>query len=45
MRRAIRKHLGDFIALAALIAVGIGVSVYIVSQQESRSYFPLVARR
>jgi phospholipid/cholesterol/gamma-HCH transport system substrate-binding protein len=44
VRRAIGKHLGDFIALAILFAIGVGVTVYIVSQQESRSYFPLVEK-
>lgn len=44
MTRAIRKHLGDFIALAVLFAIGVGVTVYIVSQQESRGYFPLVEK-
>jgi phospholipid/cholesterol/gamma-HCH transport system substrate-binding protein len=41
---AIRKHLGDFIALTVLFAIGVGVTVYIVSQQSSRSYFPLVEK-
>src|SRR5204862_6405988 len=40
--RAIRKHLGDFIALAALFIIGIAVVTYIISQQESRPYFPLI---
>ena len=40
MTRAIRKHLGDFIALAALFAIGIGVSGYILAQQRLR--FPFV---
>ena len=42
MTRAIRKHLGDFIALAALFIIGIAVVTYIISQQESRPYFPLI---
>ncbi|MEA2396820.1 MAG: phospholipid/cholesterol/gamma-HCH transport system substrate-binding protein, partial [Thermoleophilaceae bacterium] len=41
---AIRKHLSDFIALAILFAIGVGVTVYIVSQQESRGYFPFVEK-
>ncbi len=40
MMRAIRKHLRDFVALAALAAVGIGTGVYILSEQGFR--FPLV---
>ncbi|HEX8075715.1 MAG TPA: MlaD family protein, partial [Thermoleophilaceae bacterium] len=44
MRRAIRKHLGDFVALTVLFLIGVGVAVYIVSQQESRGYFPLVEK-
>ena len=42
MTRVIRKHLRDFLALTALIVVGIGVGVYIISQQEARPYFPIV---
>jgi phospholipid/cholesterol/gamma-HCH transport system substrate-binding protein len=41
---AIRKHLGDFIALALLFAVGVFAAVYIVSQQESRGSFPLIEK-
>ncbi|MBV9214362.1 MAG: MCE family protein [Actinobacteria bacterium] len=44
MTRAIRKHLGDFIALAALFAISIAVTAYIVSQQESRPYFPFIEK-
>jgi phospholipid/cholesterol/gamma-HCH transport system substrate-binding protein len=39
---AIRKHLSDFVALAVIFAISIGVTVYIVSQQESRGTFPLI---
>ena len=44
MTRAIRKHLGDFVALAVLITISIGVAAYIISQQESRGYFPLIEK-
>src|SRR5439155_19198183 len=39
---AIRKHLGDFIALTVIFAIAIGVTAYIISQQESRGTFPIV---
>jgi phospholipid/cholesterol/gamma-HCH transport system substrate-binding protein len=44
VRTAIRKHLSDFIALAILVAIAIGVTGYILSQQESRGYFPLIEK-
>ena len=44
MTRAIRKHLSDFIALAILIVIAIGVTAYILSQQESRGYIPLIEK-
>jgi phospholipid/cholesterol/gamma-HCH transport system substrate-binding protein len=40
--RIIRKHLRDFIAVGVLALIGVGVAVYIISQQEARPYFPLV---
>jgi phospholipid/cholesterol/gamma-HCH transport system substrate-binding protein len=40
--RIIRKHLRDFIAVGVLMLIGVGVGVYIISQQEARPYFPLV---
>jgi phospholipid/cholesterol/gamma-HCH transport system substrate-binding protein len=42
--RIIRKHLGDFIAVLALILIGVGVAAYIVSQQEARPYFPVIEK-
>src|SRR5207244_96199 len=42
--KAIRKHLSDFVALGVLTAIAIGVTAYIVSQQESRGYFPIVEK-
>ncbi len=42
MTTAIRKHLGDFIALTVIFAIAIGVTAYIISQQESRGTFPIV---
>src|SRR3954468_9646967 len=44
MRTAIRKHLGDFVAIAGLFAIGLGVTAYIVSQQASRPAFPLIEK-
>jgi phospholipid/cholesterol/gamma-HCH transport system substrate-binding protein len=40
MKRAIRNHLRDVIALAALLIVGVGVGAYILDNQRMR--FPLV---
>jgi phospholipid/cholesterol/gamma-HCH transport system substrate-binding protein len=40
VRLAIRKHLREVFAVAALVALGLGVAVYILSQQALR--FPLV---
>ena len=34
MRRAIREHLSDFIAVVALLVVGLAVTGYILSQQQ-----------
>jgi len=39
---AIRKHLGDFIAMAILIVISLGIGGYILSQQESRPKLPLI---
>jgi phospholipid/cholesterol/gamma-HCH transport system substrate-binding protein len=39
---AVRKHLGDFIALAVLIIIALGVGGYILSQQEGRPKIPLL---
>jgi phospholipid/cholesterol/gamma-HCH transport system substrate-binding protein len=44
MRTAIRKHLGDFVAIAVLFAIGLGVTAYIISQQASRGTFPLIEK-
>jgi phospholipid/cholesterol/gamma-HCH transport system substrate-binding protein len=44
VRTAIRKHLGDFVAIAVLFTIGIGVTFYIVSQQSSRGTFPLIEK-
>jgi phospholipid/cholesterol/gamma-HCH transport system substrate-binding protein len=40
VRRAIRKHLGDFLALIALVLLATGITVYILENQRFR--FPLV---
>ena len=42
MTRAIKKHLGDFIALAVLFLIAIGVSGYIIANQDARPRIPLV---
>ncbi|MEA2144209.1 MAG: phospholipid/cholesterol/gamma-HCH transport system substrate-binding protein [Solirubrobacteraceae bacterium] len=39
---AIRKHLGDFIALTLLAVIALGVGAYIMSQQESRPRVPFL---
>jgi phospholipid/cholesterol/gamma-HCH transport system substrate-binding protein len=44
VRTAIRKHLSDFIAIAILFAIGIGVTAYVVSQQASRGTFPVIEK-
>ena len=40
MTRAIRNHLGDFVAIILLLAVGLGTTAYILSNQ--RFQFPFV---
>ena len=40
MRSAIRKHLADFVAVVALVALGAGVAAYILGNQRLR--FPFV---
>ena len=45
MTSAIRKHLGDFVALAILFVIGIGVTAYVISQQASRGTFPLIEKK
>ena len=42
---AIRKHLGDFVALAVLILVAMGTLGYILSQQEGRPKVPLLEEK
>jgi phospholipid/cholesterol/gamma-HCH transport system substrate-binding protein len=42
---AIRKHLGDFVALAVLALIGVGTAAYIISQQESRPHIPLLEEK
>lgn len=43
MRTAIRKHLGDFVALTFLFVIGLGTAGYILTQQRLR--FPLVQEK
>jgi phospholipid/cholesterol/gamma-HCH transport system substrate-binding protein len=40
MRRTLRKHLGDFLAILALLVLGLGVAGYILSNERLR--FPLI---
>ena len=40
MRHAIRKHLRDFVAVLALVAVGVGVGGYLLANQRLR--FPII---
>jgi phospholipid/cholesterol/gamma-HCH transport system substrate-binding protein len=40
VRRAIRDHLRDFIAIVGIVAVGVGITAYILSNQRLR--FPLI---
>jgi phospholipid/cholesterol/gamma-HCH transport system substrate-binding protein len=43
VRRAVRKHLGDFLAILALAAVAVGVGAYILANERFR--FPLVGTK
>ncbi len=43
MRTAIRKHLGDFLAILVLFLIGVGVAGYILEQQRLR--FPLIEEK
>jgi phospholipid/cholesterol/gamma-HCH transport system substrate-binding protein len=42
MRTAIRKHIGDFLAVLVLVVIAIGVAGYIVLNQESRPTLPFI---
>jgi phospholipid/cholesterol/gamma-HCH transport system substrate-binding protein len=39
---AIRKHLGDFIALLVLLLIALGVSAYIIANQDARPRIPFL---
>jgi phospholipid/cholesterol/gamma-HCH transport system substrate-binding protein len=39
---AIRKHLGDFVALLALFLIAIGISAYIIANQDARPRIPFI---
>jgi phospholipid/cholesterol/gamma-HCH transport system substrate-binding protein len=43
--RAIRKHFADFVALTIVFLIAIGTAAYIVSQQASRPFFPLIEEK
>ena len=42
MTRAIRKHLGDFIALVVLFVISLGVTAYIIANQDARPRIPFI---
>ncbi len=42
MKRAISKHLGDFVALLVLFLIAIGVSGYIIANQDARPRIPFI---
>jgi phospholipid/cholesterol/gamma-HCH transport system substrate-binding protein len=42
VRTAIRKHLGDFISLLVLFLIAIGISGYIIANQDARPRIPLL---
>jgi phospholipid/cholesterol/gamma-HCH transport system substrate-binding protein len=42
MTTAIRKHLGDFIALLVLFLIAIGISGYIIANQDARPRIPIL---
>jgi phospholipid/cholesterol/gamma-HCH transport system substrate-binding protein len=42
VRTAISKHLGDFVALLVLFLIAIGVSGYIIANQDARPRIPLL---
>ena len=42
MTHAIRKHIGDFIAIIALVAIGLGTAGYILVNQAARPVIPFV---
>jgi phospholipid/cholesterol/gamma-HCH transport system substrate-binding protein len=42
VKRAIGKHLGDFVALLVLFLIAIGVSGYIIANQDARPRIPFV---
>jgi phospholipid/cholesterol/gamma-HCH transport system substrate-binding protein len=42
VKRAIGKHLGDFVALLVLFLIAIGISGYIIANQDARPRIPFV---
>jgi phospholipid/cholesterol/gamma-HCH transport system substrate-binding protein len=42
VRRAIGKHLGDFVALLVLFVIAMGISGYIIANQDARPRIPFV---
>ena len=45
MTRAIRKHIGDFAAIMALVAIGLGATGYIIVNQAARPNIPLLEEK
>ncbi len=42
MTRAIKKHIGDFAAIVALVAIAIGATGYIILNQDARPSLPFI---
>src|SRR5215217_6536689 len=42
MTRAIRKHAGDFVALIVLFVIAIGITAFIIYNQDARPAIPLI---
>ena len=42
MSTAIRKHIGDFLAVLVLVVIALGVAGYIVLNQASRPRLPFI---
>ena len=44
MTTAIKKHLVDFLAIVGLLVLGVGIALYILSQQDVRFPPPTFSR-
>ena len=45
MTRAIKKHIGDFVAIVALVAIALGAAGYIIVNQDARPNIPLLEEK